>query len=93
MDGGMEEILCSSCSHRDVCAYKDNYLNVVNSLVEAFYKSHKNDREFMDFRDPLCKFYSKESSIPRALMQMASIPEDELLKIKTAMEKHTCNLC
>lgn len=93
MDGEREEILCRSCSHKDVCAYKDDYLNMVNSLVDIFYKSNKNDREFMDFRDPRCRFYSKESSIPRALTQMASIPENELLKIKTAMEKHTCNLC
>ena len=93
MDEGMEEILCVSCSHKDVCAYKDDYLNMVNSLVDIFYKSNKNDGEFMDFRDPRCRFYSKESSIPRALTQMVSIPENELLKIKTAMEKHTCNLC
>ena len=45
----------------------------------------ENERGFMYLRDPDCKFYSKESSIPRALMQMASIPEDELLKIKDYM--------
>lgn len=93
MDGGMEEVLCRSCSHKDVCAYRDDYLNMVNSLVDIFYKSNKNDREFMDFRDPLCRFYSKELSTPKVLMQMASISEDELLKIKTTMEKQTCNLC
>lgn len=90
MDRGMEEILCGSCSHKDVCAYKDDYLNTVKSLQEMF---SKNERYFMYLRDPDCKFYSKESSTPKALTQMASIPEDELLKIKTTMEKHTCNLC
>lgn len=81
MDGGMEEVLCRSCSHKDVCVYKDVYLNIVNSLVEAFYKSNKNDREFMDFRDPLCRFYSKESSTPRLYTQRVSIPEDMALAI------------
>lgn len=81
MDGGMEEIFCSSCSHKDVCVYKDVYLNMVNSLVETFYKSNKNDIEFMDFRDPLCRFYSKESSTPRLFAQRVGIPEDMALTI------------
>lgn len=93
MDGGVRETLCSSCSHRDVCAHKDDYLNMVKSLQEMFYKFPENERALMYLRDPDCKFYSKESSMPKALTQMASIPEDELLKIKNTMEKRACNLC
>ena len=93
MGEGVRETLCSSCSHRDVCAHKDDYLSTIKFLDEMFYKFPENERAFMRLRDPDCKFYSKESSTPKALTQMASIPEDELLKIKTAMEKHTCNLC
>lgn len=65
MDEGVREALCSSCCHRDVCAHKDNYLNVVNSLAEIFYKFPKNEREFMYLRDPDCKFYSKGFGTPK----------------------------
>ena len=67
MDEGVRETLCSSCSHRNVCAHKDDYLNMVKSLQEMFYKFPKNEIEFMYLRDPDCKFYSKESSTPRQL--------------------------
>lgn len=93
MNEGVRETLCSSCGHRDVCAHKDDYLNMVKSLQEMFCKFPENERGFMYLRDPGCKFYLKESSIPKVLTQMVSIPEDELLKIKTTMEKRTCNLC
>lgn len=42
MDGGVRETLCSSCSHRNVCAHKDDYLNMVKSLQEMFYKFPEN---------------------------------------------------
>lgn len=43
MDGGVRETLCSSCSHRNVCAHKDDYLNMVKSLQEMFYKFHSKE--------------------------------------------------
>ena len=67
MDEGVRETLCSSCSHRDVCTHTDNYLNMVKSLQEMFYKFPENERDFMYLRDPDCKFYSKESSTPRQI--------------------------
>ena len=67
MDEGVRETLCSSCSHRNVCAHKDDYLNMLKSLQEMFYKFPDNERDFMYLRDPDCKFYSKISSTPRAL--------------------------
>ena len=76
MDEGVRETLCSSCSHINVCAHKDDYLNMVKSLQEMFYKFPENERDFMYFRDPDCKFYSKESSIPRFLTQNMNIPEN-----------------
>lgn len=92
MDEVMEEILCSSCSHRDVCAYKDNYLNVVNSLVETFYKSNKNDRELMVFRDPLCKFYSKESRARLdSLTQKVNLTKNYKEKLLQALEDDGIN--
>lgn len=76
MDGGVRETLCSSCSHRNVCAHKDDYLNMVKSLQEMFYKFPENEREFMYLRDPDCKFYSKELSTPKFLTQRMAIPEN-----------------
>lgn len=76
MDGGAREILCSSCSHINVCANKNYYLNVVKSLQEMFYVFPDNERDFMYLKDPDCKFYSKESSTPKFLTQNMNIPEN-----------------
>lgn len=80
MDGAVRETLCSSCSHINVCAHKDDYLNMVQSLQEMFYKFPKNEREFMYLRDPDCKFYSKELSTPKFLTQRMAIPENANVK-------------
>ena len=77
MDEAVRETCCSSCSHKDVCAHKDDYLNMIKSLEEMFYKFPENERVFMRLRDPDCKFYSKELAMPRALLtQSIGIPEN-----------------
>lgn len=76
MDEGVRETLCSSCSHRDVCTHKDDYLNMVKYLQETFYKLPENERDFMYLRDPDCKFCSKELSTPKFLTQRMIIPEN-----------------
>ena len=76
MDGGVRETFCSSCCHRYVCAHKDDYLNMVKSLQEMFYKFPKNERYFMYLRDPDCKFYSKGFGDPNPLTQRLSIPKN-----------------
>ena len=86
MGEAVRETLCTSCSHRDVCAHKDDYLNMVKSLEEIFYKFPENEREIMRLRDPECKFYSKKSSTPRFLTQKMNIPENEKEKFLKAME-------
>ena len=102
MDEGVRETLCSSCSHRDVCAHKNDYLNMVKSLQETFYKFPENEREFMYLRDPDCKFHSKELSTPKFLTQRMIIPENADGKScakmiaeeeRNAMEKQAYNLC
>ena len=85
MDGAVRETLCSSCSHRNVCAHKDNYLNMVKSLQGMFYKFPKDEIDFMYLKDPDCKLYSKESSTPRPI---GYVNDD----MKTAMEKQVHNL-
>lgn len=89
MDEGVRETLCSSCSHRDVCTHKDDYLNMVKSLDEVFYKFPENERDFMYLRDPDCKFYSKESSTPRFLTQRMAIPENSDAKSCAKMIKES----
>lgn len=76
MDGAVRETLCSSCGHRNVCAHKDDYLNMVKSLQETFYKFPKNEIDFMYLKDPDCKFHSKELSTPKFLTQRMAIPEN-----------------
>ena len=89
MDGGARETLCSFCSHINVCVHKDDYLNMVKSLQEMFYKFPENERDFMYLRDPDCKFYSKESSIPRFLTQNMNIPENADVKSCAKMIKES----
>lgn len=98
MDGAVRETLCSSCSHRNVCAHKDDYLNMVKSLEEVFYKFPDNERDFMHLRDPDCKFYSKILSTPKFLTQRMAIPKNADVKscakmiARNAMEKQAYNL-
>ena len=89
MDGGARETLCSSCSHINICAHKDDYLNMVKSLQEVFYKFPENEREFMYLRDPDCKFYSKVLSTPRFLTQNMTIPENADVKSCAKMIKES----
>lgn len=89
MDEGVRETLCSSCIHRHICTHKDDYLNMVKSLQEMFYKFPENEREFMYLRDPDCEFYSKELSIPRFLTQNMNIPENADVKSCAKMIKES----
>lgn len=93
MDGEVRETCCSTCSHRDVCAHKEDYLSTIKFLDELFYKLPENERAFMRLRDPDCKFYSKETSTPRFLTQSMAIPENEREKILKAVEdgRKGCN--
>ena len=79
MNEGVRETCCSSCSHRDVCAHKDDYLNMIKSLEEVFYKFPENERAFMRLRDPDCKFYSKELETPKPLTRGLTIPENVVM--------------
>ena len=76
MDVVVRETLCSSCCHRYVCAHKNDYLNMVQSLQEMFYELPKNEREFMYLKDPDCKFYSEQFTNPNPLTQRLSIPKN-----------------
>lgn len=79
MDGVVIEICCSTCIHGDVCAHKEDYLNMVKSLDEMFYKFPENERSFMRLRNPDCKFYSKELETPKPLTRGLTIPENVVM--------------
>lgn len=64
MDAGVRETLCSTCSHGQVCAYKKDYLNMIERLKELFYSIPEEDRGAMAFCDPDCKFMEKKLSVP-----------------------------
>ena len=49
---------------------------MVKSLQEMFYKFPKNELDFMNLRDPDCKFYSKEFANPNPLTRKLSIPKN-----------------
>lgn len=90
MDGAVRETCCSTCSHRDVCAHKEDYLNMIKSLEEMFYKFPENERAFMHLRDPNCKFYSKELAMPKALLTQSIGISENMVAIPSDLRKG-CN--
>lgn len=57
MINGVRETSCMGCLHREVCVYRGKYLDMVKHLQEEFvdYMTDEN-RSFMAFKDPDCKF-------------------------------------
>lgn len=47
---------CSHCIHRCVCTYMDNYNEMIKALKKEFYAWPAEERAFMDFIDPNCKY-------------------------------------
>ena len=35
MSEGVKEILCTQCAHREVCAYKQDFLDIVKAIEKA----------------------------------------------------------
>lgn len=51
------DIVCDSCAHKEVCAYKNDYLSVVNVLKEAFFKAVDDQKcSNITFVSPRCAF-------------------------------------
>jgi hypothetical protein len=34
-DGGVKETLCARCAHRDVCAHKQDYFDILKAVENA----------------------------------------------------------
>lgn len=50
--------LCVCCSHKEVCGYKDSYQRMIDHLKDEFESfSTEENRSFMDFQYPKCKYH------------------------------------
>ena len=52
---GAKEPLCNLCTHREVCAYKQDYLYVFKEAKNATMKM--DNRDFIDAISVCCKYY------------------------------------
>lgn len=86
----VKEILCSNCLHCQVCAHKNDYLNMVKRLEELFYSIPEEERVAMNFRDPDCKFNQKILSIPSFVNQRSRIKSPEELLHEEDVAKKFC---
>lgn len=90
MNTGVRETACSGCLHCQVCAHKDDYLNMLQRLEELFYSVPEEERAAMAFRDPDCKFNQKKLSVPSFVNQRVGgimSPEELLPAQRDAFEK------
>lgn len=62
MDGGVRETICTSCVHREVCVYKQTYLEYLKTC-EKMHSEYRDDISFIRKSDPGCKYCMDKSSI------------------------------
>lgn len=56
----VNENVCSKCTHCQVCGFKKLYLSMTKHLNDEFESFMKEeDREFMSFNNPKCKWLGK----------------------------------
>lgn len=41
-DAGVKETLCTRCAHREVCIYKQDYLDIIKAVENPGYTRWKN---------------------------------------------------
>lgn len=59
MSEGVRETSCTKCEHREVCAYKDTYLQYLKAF-EHFHNGYSDDVSFIGKDDPKCNFFKKK---------------------------------
>lgn len=62
MDGGVRETTCTHCIHREVCLYKQTYLEYLRAS-EKMYSDYPDDISFIEKTDPNCIHYKKKSDV------------------------------
>lgn len=60
MCDGVRETSCTRCEHREVCVYKDKYLQYLKGF-EDFHNRYLDDVSFIRKDDPKCKFFLRKS--------------------------------
>ena len=63
MSGAVRETMCTSCIHREVCLYKQTYLEYLMAC-EKMYEDYPVDRSsFIEVSDPNCIHYKQKSDV------------------------------
>lgn len=80
MSEGVRETICSRCVHSKVCGFKERYLSMVKHLNDEFESFMKmENRDFMQFNDPACKWMEKKPEVMPFMNKPSSTlrsPED-----------------
>ena len=58
----VRETICASCIHRDVCLYKQTYLEYLRAC-EKMRAEYPEDISFIEKTDPNCIHYKKKSDV------------------------------
>lgn len=63
LSGAVRETMCTSCIHREVCLYKQTYLEYLRAC-EKMYEDYPDDiSSFIEESDPNCIHYKKKSDV------------------------------
>lgn len=62
MCDGVRETSCTRCEHREVCVYKDKYLQYLKGF-EDFHNGYLDDVSFIRKDDPKCNFFKKKIDV------------------------------
>jgi len=62
MGEGVRETICTSCVHREVCVYKQTYLEYLGAC-EKMRGDYPDDISFIKKSDPNCIFHKKRSDV------------------------------
>ena len=69
VDTGVKETLCTRCIHKDVCAYKHDYLDIIKAVenvtvTKDMYCAKKViDYDFIGTIHVSCRYYEKHTEI------------------------------
>lgn len=56
------ETICSKCIHKEVCIYKQTYLEYLGAC-EKMRGDYPDDISFIKKNDPDCNFYKKKADV------------------------------
>lgn len=76
--------ICADCAHAQVCAYKKDYIAMVERLGEVFeaFQPANNDKSFMSLKDPDCKYHRNTKIQAPIFMAGNNMRGDEKISVK-----------